>query len=434
MEYPDSSLSPIIKDVKISILHGEGLFFVGNRSEKSSFEISYTASEAYISFLDSLRLFENLDDANFDGKLEDGRTCTGNISGNISNHNSLIVASCSELIIGKLETLLSIETVLIGVYFPYEFSFDFKEYRIAFSKSTTLRELAKRTSRMAGTFTEGNVVTISGSQLDIDCVNDLLRDICLLLRPITASEVYFRCLKCNNEIIVYHKNRLIGKHFGIRCNILESTKQYPDFLLKGLKKMEIIDDFDKASIRDIGHALSISAAGGLIETGLMLLISSLERLSQKSIPEIHVANNNYQFISNLQQFKHFLKEQANIYFEGHSEIFYESQKVAIIKSISRIQPWDTAFMKKIQTHLNQNGWAVELDFDILKELRDSLAHSGMLPTDIPFAEAFRWMEKLEVFLLVHVLDLVGFNGRISSSKDGWVVYPLKEDVKENVEE
>ncbi len=130
-----------------------------------------------------------------------------------------------------MQSLNTIETILLGVYFPFDFSFKYENYEITFSKSSTPQELAKRTLRMSGMISEGNTVTISGKDLEIDRVNDLLRDICLLLRPLTASEVYFGYLKCNNHSLIYLKKGIMGKLFGMRSNILEKVPihsyQYP---------------------------------------------------------------------------------------------------------------------------------------------------------------------------------------------------------------
>lgn len=434
MQDADSIYCPIIKDVPTTIFRGKGSFLFGDRNEKSLFQITCTASEAYIAFDASFHIFERFNDLTFEGKLEDGRICKGYVFGDYNQQNSLFVAKCSELIIGEFDTINTIEAVLMGIYFPHEFSFQYKDYKIDISKSSTSKELAKRTKSISGTISEGNSVTISGNKLNVDSINDLLRDMCLLLRPLTASEVYFGCLKCDNQTLIYHKKRMSGKLFGMRSNMLESTHQYPDYLSKGLQKLETIDAFDKMSITDIGHVLSTSAACGLLETGLMVLVAALERLGQKATPMSYNSNDASQFKNNLQKFKDFLKEQATIYYEENQNLFSETQKGAISKSISRISPWDTAFVKKIQAHLSKNGWVVDLDFDKVKELRDSLAHSGMIPQGFQKEEAITLRIQLEIFLFVHVLDLVGFDGRISSTKDGWAVFPRKDEFKKGKNE
>ena len=243
--------------------------------------------------------------------------CNGYLSGYFNQFDSLVVANCSELTIGELETIHIIETVLLGAYFPHNFSFTYKDYEIVFSKSGNSDTVAKRTKRISGTVLEGNVVTISGNDLNIEIITDLLVDICLLLRPLTASEVYFGYLKYNNQTLVYLKKRMMGRLFGMRSNILESTHQYPDYLSKGLKKLETIDEFDRISIVDIGHALSTSAACGLIETGLMILIPALERLGQKEIHESYNSNDAAQFRTNLRQFRDFINKQALMYFKEY---------------------------------------------------------------------------------------------------------------------
>jgi hypothetical protein len=429
MQDTDPIYSPITKELTTEVFRGEGTFQFGDKHMQSSFQITSTATQAYISFQAPLRYFREMEGVRFSGKLQNGMICDGYLSGCFNQVDSLVVANCSELSIGKLETIHTIETVLLGVYFPHNFSFKYKDYEIGFSKSGNSDVIAKRTKRISSTVLEGNVVTISGNDLNIEIINDLLADICLLLRPLTASEVYFGYLKCNNQTLLYLKKRMIGRLFGMRSNILESTHQYPDYLCKGLNKLETIDEFDRISIVDIGHALSTSAACGLIETGLMILIPALERLGQKELNESYNPNDASQFRTNLRQFRNFINKQALIYFNEYPNSFSEMQKDAIGKSISRIQPWDTAFVKKIQTQLIQNGWTVELDFSKVKELRDSLAHSGMLPIGFSQTSAYELQEQVENFLFVHILDLVGFDGRISSFKDGWAVFPWKNEFK-----
>ncbi|NEW80776.1 MAG: hypothetical protein GZ094_00195 [Mariniphaga sp.] len=430
MQETDSIYSTITKEVPITVFCGDGTFHFGEKNFDLPFQITCNAAKAYISFHSPFHCFDEFDGATFNGKLEDGRICNGCLFGDYNQQNSLMVANCSELMIGESQSIHTIETVLLGFYFPHEFSFKFKDYEIAFSKSSTSQELAQRTIRMSGTVSEGNFVTISGSELEIDSAIDLLRDICLLIRPLTASEVYFGYMKCNNNTLIYSKKKMMGKLFGMRSNILESTHQYPDYLNRGLQKLETIDSFDKTSIIDIGHALATSAACGLMETGLLVLTTSLERLGQKTVFENLNSDNSLQIKSILKQLKYFLKEQAKSFFDEHTDSFSDEQQNAIVKSISRIQPWDTAFVRKIKDHLIQNNWKIEIDFEKVKELRDSLAHSGMFPPNLSTKEAYEMQVQIEVFLLVHVLDLVGFEGRISSTKDGWAIFPWKSELKE----
>jgi hypothetical protein len=430
MQDTDSIYSPIIKEMSTTVFCGEGTFLFGDKNFDLPFQITCTAAKAYISFHSPLQSHDQTECDFFKGNLADGRICTGELGGDYFQSNSLIVAYCSELIIGELQSIHTIETVLLGIYFPHEFSFKYNNYTITFSKSSTTNELAKRTLRMAGTISEGNIVTISGDKLEIDPVNDLLRDICLLLRPLTSSEVYFGYLKCNNHTLIYHKKSIIGKLFGMRSNILESTHQYPDYLSKGLKKLETIDSFDKTSIIDIGQALSTSAVCDFMETGILVLTTSLERLGQKSVSVGSHFGNSPELTNNLKQLKCFLKEQAKSFFNEHTDSFSDDQQNAIANSISRIQPWDTAFVNKIKAHLIQNKWKIEIDFKKVKKIRDSLAHSGMFPPGLSTKGAYDMQVQIEVFLLVHILDLIGFEGRISSTKDGWAVFPRKSEVKE----
>jgi hypothetical protein len=235
-------------------------------------------------------------------------------------------------------------------------------------------------------------------------------------------------MKCNKKYIVYHERRMMGKMFGMRSNMLESTHQYPEYLLRGLQKMERTDEFDRISIIDIGHSLATSAGCGLIETGLLVLITSLDRLGQQASNDkvFNPAN----FANGLKLLKQVLRDKVISYFSNSPDTFTAEQQSAIIKSVSRIQPWETAFIQKIKTHLEHNGWSIELDFDKLKEIRDSLAHSGIIPSGFAKSEVYKLQEQMEIFLFVHVMDLIGFEGRIKAYQDGWAVYPLKEEIKE----
>lgn len=432
MASEDSIYQPIIQNIETTILKGEGTFYIEKDEIKSVFQLTITASEAYISFNVPFWYLKEIYNSSFSGNLKDGTVCKGLIGGFYNTHDSIAIAECHELTIGEIQPVHSIETVLLGIYFPHPFSFKYKEYGISFSSSLTDKEVAKRTKRITGTILEGNKITITSQNLEIDKVNDLLRDICLLLRPLTSSEVYFGYMKCNNQYIVYHEKRMMGKLFGMRSNMLESTHQYPEYLLKGLQKMETIDKFDRISIIDIGHTLATSVGCGLLETGLLVLITSLERLGQKASND--KVYDPAKFANGLKLLKQVLYDKVNSYFSDSPDSFTLEQQLVIIKSISRIQPWETAFIQKIKTHLQQNGWSIELDFDKLKELRDSLAHSGIIPSCFAKSEVYKLQEQMEIFLFVHVLDLVGFNGRIQITNDGWAVHPWKDEIKEGKKE
>ena len=136
----------------------------------------------------------------------------------------------------------------------------------------------------------------------------------------------------------------------------------------------------------------------------------------------------------LKNLKGFLKKQAFIFFDNHPNAFTEIQRKAIHSSISRIQAWNIAFIKKIQDHLIKNGWKGEFDLERVKEIRDSLTHSGMLPSGYDMERVYKLQEQLENFLFVHVLDLIGFEGRVSSSKYGWATFPWKVELKEGKKE
>ncbi len=36
---------------------------------------------------------------------------------------------------------------------------------------------------------------------------------------------------------------------------------------------------------------------------------------------------------------------------------------------------------------------------------------------------------MEIFQFVHIMDLIGLDGRIKSYQDGWAVNPWKEEIK-----
>jgi hypothetical protein len=432
MASQDSIYQPIIQNIEATIFKGEGTFYIEKEEIKSVFQLTITASEAYISFNVPFWYLKELNNSSFSGNLEDGTICKGLIGGFYNTHDTIAIAACYELTIGEFRPVHTIETVLLGVYFPHSFSFKYNEYEISISASLTDKEIAKRTKRIAGTILEGNRVTVAGENLEIDEVNDFLRDMCLLLRPITSSEVYFGYMKCNNQYIVYYEKRMTGKLFGMRSNMLESTHQYPEYLLRGLQKMETMDKFDRTSIVDIGYSLAASVGCGLLETGLLVLITSLERLGQQASNDKVFNPANY--ANGLKLLKQVLNNQVTSYFSDSPDLFTIEQQLAIIKSVSRIQPWETAFVQKIKTHLQQNGWSIELDFDKLKELRDSLAHCGIIPSGFAKSEVYKLQEQMEIFLFVHVMDLVGYNGRIKASKDGWAVYPWKEEIKEGIKD
>jgi len=358
-----------VGSVSHTIYKGRAVFEIGNIGYSSDIEIYTAASGAYIKYNLDSNLSLSFEDIQFSGSLDDGTFIKGSVIGSAG----LCISECNELQIGEFDKIQSIETILLGCYFQHKFSLDYKVYHIQFLPSITSPDVAKRTYRLNQTLLEGNPVVITCENLNIDDVNNLFREICRFLRPLVASEVYFGRLMINQKSMIYHRLKMKGNLFGMKNNVLESTIQYSEYLKSGLEKWENLSEFDKVTIIDVGHALATSNGCGLLETGLLVLVVALERLS---------------------------KNEMNAHF--------------------RIS---------IDNYLKINGWTQEHDIEAIKDLRNSLAHSGVLPENFDKEKAKLIQVQLEYFLLIAVLDKLDFKGRISASKDGWRIFPMVEDVK-----
>ncbi len=423
---------PVIWEEKPDIYFGSGIFTVLNKPIERKFKLTCLVSKAYISVVNPFRLDAFGDNMTFEGTLENGSSVKGTFGDHkLTNH--VLIVECKELFIGEVNEISSIETKLIGAYFEYDFSFEYENFLIELFKSDIPFDIAVRTHKINHTVLPGSRIKLSGSYITFDEANKLFRDLSYVLRPITSSEVYYRAITLNDgEAKVYSSDYIFGKLFGYNSNILSSPRDMKLYLQKALVKYIHGSKEDRITILAAGHDLATSAACGLQETSLMLLIASLNRLGGLASKKKSVWSNHKDRKVYLKQLKKYIVLESQSYIKTNTNPFSANEIVNIETSIKLIDYIDSKFIREIKTHLQDNGWSIQLDFQLLKKIRDNLMHTGLTDPTISMDEKHELQMQLEEFHLVHILDLIGFNGWVSTEKNGWRTYSLIEDIKKKL--
>lgn len=418
---------------------GKADFVHGTAVYSSGIVVYTTASRAYIEFNESEYTFLIDDFTTFEGTVDnETKIIKGKIRYRRQNINGVTIAECFELLIGEADKIRKVETVLIGCYFENEFSFNYKGSKINVLPSLNSLSLAKRTKRLSHTILEGNRVVINHDNLSIDGVNQMLWVLCWLLRPIAASEVYYKPLIINSgELIIYSPNTPSGGRFGMSEKILKDTDSLTRYLRDGLTKWEKLDAFDRLTIKDAGYVLANAEVLGYGELAIMPLFAAIERLGSK-YDIVPSPNNQINVV--VKDLKGKLKETANAFFDSINESLTGGQKANLLRSIANVKPYDDQMIQKLKRHLINSNWQMEIDFKVYKKLRDSIMHSGVWPKkskkppfndpeDYPNHKSKELQDQMEVIMLIAVLDLVEFDGLVEMSKNGWRTYVRVSDVK-----
>lgn len=408
---------------------GKADFVHGGATFTSDIILYANSNKAYIEFNESAHTFLIDDITTFEGTVDKG---TNLIKGKIryyrQNSEGRTIAECYELLIGEADKIRKVKTVLIGCYFENEFSFNYKGSKITFLPSLNSLSLAKRTKRLSHTILEGNRVVIDHDNLSIDGVNQILWVLCWLLRPIAASEVYYKPLIINDgELIIYSPSTPSGGRFGMSEKILKDTDSLTRYLRDGLTKWEKLDAFDRLTIKDAGYVLANAEVLGYGELAIMPLFAAIERLGSKYDSVKPSPNNQINMV--VKDLKSKLKETAEIYFANNDGSLTGEHKSNLFRSISNIKPYDDQVIQKLKRHLINNDWQMEIDTEVYKELRDSIMHNGVWPEGYPNQNSNDLQDQMEVIILIAVLDLVEFDGLIEMSKNGWRTYVRVNDVK-----
>lgn len=336
-EYLHSVSDSILGTTKFKKFKGAGELVKGEVSETISFELLCFSSGALICF--STKKFFNgqFEWAYFSGKLEDGHPCAGQIANDFQSINNDVMAFCGSLTIGEINSIQKVSTKLSGVYFPFTIDFEYERIKIQVKASKHSKSTARRTQILTGAILEGNEVVLKGDNIVMDTANDLLRKLCILIRPLTCSQVFYRALTINDTQLAYLSKYTSGEFFGGEYKMLESRSDYLKYFEQGLQKLDTLNAFDFESINDIGHTLAISSSTSLLELKLTTLIISLERLGSEMPRDKTNEENTWKVLSgDLKSLKLELKEKSIEYFENNSTIFNESQKSNILESLKKI--------------------------------------------------------------------------------------------------
>ena len=431
-----------IKDIKAAFIgenvskvyEGKADFLHGTAVHSSDIILFTNTSKAYIEFNESEYTFLNDDITTFEGIVDnDTKKIIGKIRYHKENNKGRTIAECFELHLGEAVEIRKVETILMGSYFEQEFTFNYKGSKITFLPSTNSLSLAKRTKRLNHTILEGNKVVIEHDNLSIDGVNQMLWVISWLLRPIVASEVYYKPLIINDaELIIYSPSTPSGGRFGMSEKILKDTDSLTRYLREGLTKWEKLDKFDKLTIKDAGDVLSNAEVLGYGELAIMPLFAAIERLGSKYDSNKPSPNNELNKI--IKDLKGKLKQTAKTYFADNAGSLTEEHKSNLFRSISNVKPYDDQVIQKLKRHLINNDWQMEIDIEVYKELRDSIMHIGVWPEGYPNQKSNNLQDQMEVIMLIAVLDLVEFDGLVEMSKNGWRTYVWVSDVKKGIGE
>jgi hypothetical protein len=411
----------------IEKLKGSAMFQLNDLKFESDFEIEYTYLKAFIKFTLKNNIFPLSEGIIFKGLTSNEISIAGEvdfnncnfditINNNNNNTNNIVIADLVYLCIGDEDNLKALKEVkcrLVGLYYPFNISWNFEKYLIELNKSEWSINDAKRTKKATGAILGGNEIIIKGDDLNKIQVEELLIDICFLLRPICSSEIFFNHYICNDNLIVFPKSiNQKGTLFGFEENILNSTVIWQDLLSNGLKAYRSLDALRKQEYINIGYALSTSAGCGTMETALANLIQTLEYIGNNTSEDI-IHQSNPEIKNQIKQIKSNLNDCFVSFHEDNKFNMPESIISGIKNSINRIQPWNPETIKKVNSLLLKNGWNNKIEFEEFKVIRDQLAHNGMIPKEISHKRRYEIQEQLETILLIHALDIIGLEGRIA---------------------
>jgi hypothetical protein len=420
----------ILGTSKFKKLKGSGVLAKDKISENISFELLCFPTGVLIWFNTSKFKSGNFEWAEFSGELENGQSCKGQIAHDFQSINNDVVALCHTLTIGEIGSIQKVSTKLIGVYIPFSLDCEHEGIKIIIQTTKHSKSTARRTQILTGAILEGNEVVLEGDNIAIDTANDLLRKLCILIRPLICGQAFYRALTINDTQLVYLNKYTSGEFFGGDYKMLERKSDYLKYFNQGLLKLDQLNTFDFESINDIGHTLAIASSTKLIELKLTTLIISLERLGSERLREKTNKENTWEVLcDNLKSLKLELKGISKEHFENNSTAFNESQKSNILDSISKITAWDEIFKRKINNHFLRNNWDVSLDLKELKTIRDELMHSGKLPETISSGQAYDLSKKLELYLFIHVLDILDVEALIHTNWKGWLKFDHKSKYK-----
>lgn len=418
-----------IGENKSKVYQGKADFSHGTDVYSSDIIVFTNAIKSYIEFKDAVYTSINNEITTFEGVVDnENKLIRGKIMYHKENYKGCTIAECFELMIGEADKMSKVETILMGCYFEQAFTFNYKGSKISILPSINSLSLAKRTKRLSHIILEGNRVVIDHDNLSIDGVNQMLWVLCWLLRPIVASEVYYKPLIINDgELIIYSPSTPSGNRFGMSEKILKDTDSLTRYLRDGLTKWEKLDKFDKLTIKDAGYVLANAEVLGYGELAIMPLFAAIERLGSKydSVKPSPDKNVN----DAVKELKKKIKETAETYFGNNDGSLTEEHKSNLLRSISNIKPYDDQVIQKLKRHLINNDWQMEIEIEVYKELRDSIMHNGVWPDGYPNQKSKNLQDQMEVIILIAVLDLVKFDGLIEMSKNGWRTYVRVNDVK-----
>lgn len=422
-------IQPNIKRIK-----GSAVFQIDDLKFESTFEIVYTNVKAFIKFYSEVHILQLPTGLQFFGHTSDGISIAGEVdSSNFVIKGKSVNADLNYLHIGNEEVINKIHEVkakLLGVYYPFNISFQYEKYFIELLKAERSIEDAKRTKAATGAILEGNEIVIKGESLSKREVEQLLVDICFLLRPVCCGEIYFGCYNCNNELIIFPKNwNLKGTLFGLQIRLLESSLIWENFLLIGLSSYRKFQPLQKQEYINIGYALFTSTGCGTLETAMTTLIQTIEYIGYNTTDELKLRNN-LEIKNILSEIKKYLNSGFDSFVSNNESKLPPIIIDGIKSSINKIQPWDPIVIKKVKLLLSKNDWEIEFDFDEFKTIRDSLAHSGMFPEGLPYQRRYELQDQYETILVVQALDLIGVEGNIAlRGRDGWNISLDKNEVK-----
>ncbi|MBK9736895.1 MAG: hypothetical protein IPO92_18840 [Saprospiraceae bacterium] len=335
------------------VYQGRADFLHVNEAYSSDVVVYTNASKAYIEYDDTIATFMQDGIVTFDGLVEEDRPISGKIGPSKNHADGKTIAECYELRIGAATNVYKIETVLMGCYIKHEFTFHYKGSKITFVPGANTLSMANRTKHLNHIILEGNSVVIEHDDLSIDGVNQMLWVICWLLRPIIASEVYYKPLIINDgELIFFSAETPSGKRFGMTEKILMSTAALPTYLQDGLTKWDKMDAFDRLTIKDAGHVLANAEALGYSELAIMPLFAAIERLGSK-YGNAKAEGTIGKIVKNL---KGELKKTAISFFDTFDESLTNDHKSNLLQSISNIKPYDDQVIQKVRKHLDNNGF------------------------------------------------------------------------------
>lgn len=424
-------IQPNIKRIK-----GSAVFQIDDLKFESKFEIEYSSVKAFIKFYSEVHTNQLPSGLQFFGHASDGISIAGEVdSNNFVLKGKSVNAGMNYLHIGNedvINNILEVKAILLGVYYPFNIAFQYEKYFIELLKAERSIEDAKRTKAATGAILEGNELVIKGDQLSKREIEQLLVDICMLLRPICCGEIYFGCYNCNNELIIFPKNlNLKGTLFGLQNKLLQSNLVWKNFFLIGLSSFRKMQELQKQEYINIGYALSTSSGCGTMETAISTLIQTIEYIGYNTTDEVKIGKK-LEIKNILSDIKKYLNTAFDSFVLNNESKLPPIVIDGIKRSINKIQPWDPIVIKKVKSLLSKYNWDIDFDFEEFKKIRDSLAHSGMFPSDFPYQRRYELKKQYETILYITAMDLLGVGGKVEQTgKDGWIVSQDKNEVKNN---